>query len=84
MNRFVRNNLLLIVVIACSCVAAVVLLVFSLIRYIGMTDCMKEIADISRQVKTLGAKNPSPHDDNRKPLEENAAIFNRVADELAH
>ena len=84
MNRFVRNNLLLIVIIACSCVAAVVLLVFSLIRYIGMTDCMKEIADISRQVKTLGAKNPSPHDDNRKPLEGNAAIFNRVADELAH
>ena len=83
MNRFVRNNLLLIVVIACSCVAAVVLFVFSLIRYVGMTGCMKEIEEISRKVKTLGTKNPSPHNDNRKPLEENAKIYNRVADDLA-
>ena len=83
MNRFVRNNLLLIVIIACSCVAAVVLFAFSLIRYVGMTDCMKEIEEISRKVKTLGAKNPSPHNDNRKPLEENAKLYNRVADELA-
>ena len=83
MNRFVRNNLLLIVIIACSCVAAVVLFAFSLIRYVGMTDCMKEIEEISRKVKTLGAKNPSPHNDNKKPLEENAKLYNRVADELA-
>ena len=83
MNRFTRNNLLLIVIIACSCVAAILLLVFSIVRYVGMTKCMAEIESIKKQVEQLSRKNPSPHDINRKPIEENTALYNKVADKLA-
>ncbi len=83
MNRFTRNNLLLIVIIACSCVAAIILLVFSVIRYIGMTNCMAEIEKIKKQVEELSRKNPSPHNVNRKPIEANTLLYTQVADKLA-
>ena len=83
MNRFTRNNLSLIVIIACACVAAVVLLVFSIIRYVGMRACMAEVATIKKKVDDLSRKNPSPHNDNRAPIETNTANFTAAADKLA-
>lgn len=82
MNRFTRNNLLLITVIACSCVAAIGLLIFSIIRYVDMSHCMDEIENIKKQVKTLAAKNPSPHKDNREPIQANTRIMEAGARDL--
>ena len=70
-------------IIACSCVAAIILLVFSVIRYIGMTNCMAEIEKIKKQVDELSRKNPSPHVVNRKPIEANTLLYTQVADKLA-
>lgn len=83
MNRFTRNNLLLIVIIGCACIAAAGLLVFSIIRYVGMTTCLQEIDRISKQVKALAAKKPRPHKDNREPITANRDLYNSVADKLA-
>ena len=67
MNRFVRNNLFLIIACAVACVAAVVLLIFSIIRYTGMARCIAEIEQFRQQIIELGKKRPAPVDEN-KPL----------------
>ena len=83
MNRFTRNNLLLIVFIACACVAAAGLLVFSIIRFVDMTHYREEIDRIVKQVKTLAAKKPRPHTANEEPIKANRDLYNSVADKLA-
>ena len=83
MNRFTRNNLLLIVFIACACVAAAGLLVFSIIRFVDMTHYRQEIDSIMKQVKTLAAKKPRPHEANKEPITANRDLYNSVADKLA-
>lgn len=83
MNRFTRNNLLLIIVIAFSCVAAVGLLVFSVIKYVGMTKCIAEVQAKKEEVRKLSNENPSPTAANKEPLEKNTALYNAAADRIA-
>lgn len=82
MNRFVRNNLLLITVIGGSCVVALGLLIFSVIRYVEMTDCMDQIKNIQQEVKKLASKNPSPHVSNKEPILANTRIFEKATADL--
>ena len=83
MNRFTRNNLLLIIIIVCSCLTAVGLLVFSIIRFIAMNKCMAEVEDIAKKVSELSKKNPRPHNNNKAPIEKNIALYKKTTDQLA-
>ncbi|MBE6385405.1 MAG: hypothetical protein E7048_07055 [Lentisphaerae bacterium] len=83
MNRFTRNNLLLIIVIAFSCVAATGLLVFSLIKYVSMTKCIAEVQAKKEEVRKLSNENPSPTAANKEPLQKNTVLYNAAADKLA-
>ena len=83
MNRFTRNNLLLIVIIACSCLTAVGLLVFAVIRFVAMNKCMVEINEISKKVDELSKKNPRPHLNNKAPIEANIALYKKTTERLA-
>ena len=83
MNRFTRNNLLLIIVIACSCVAAAGLLVFSIIKYVSMTQCIAEVQKRKEEVRKLSNENPSPTQANKDPLKANTLLYNAAADKLA-
>ena len=58
MNRFVRNNLFLIIACVAAGVAAVGLLVFSIIRYTEMARCIAEIEQFRQQIIQLGKKVP--------------------------
>lgn len=44
---------------------------------------MAEVESIRKQVEELSKKNPSPHNDNRKPIETNIALYKKTADQLA-
>lgn len=83
MNRFTRNNLLLIIVIASTCVAVAGLLVFCIIRYVEMDRCITRIKDIENQVNTLKKKTPAPTEDNYAPIEANTKLYKEAADKLA-
>lgn len=83
MNRFVRNNLILIVAIGSSCVAAVILLVFSVIRYFAMSNCIAEIEKLRKEIISLGGKKPAPVDANREPLIADTKLYSEAGDKLA-
>ena len=83
MNRFTRNNLLLIIVIVCSCVAAAGLLVFSVIKYVSMNECIAEVQKRKEEVHRLSSENPSPTEANKEPLKNNTVLYNNAADKLA-
>ncbi|MBQ9753246.1 MAG: hypothetical protein IJV93_00680 [Lentisphaeria bacterium] len=83
MNRFTRNNLLLIVIIVCSCLTAVGLFIFAIIRFFAMNKCMVEINEISKKVNELSRKNPRPHLNNKGPIEKNIALYKKTTDQLS-
>ena len=83
MNRFTRNNLLLIIIIACTGVAVAGLLVFCIIRYIEMDSCITRIKDIENQVNALKKKTPAPTEKNYAPIEANTKLYKEAADKLA-
>lgn len=82
MNRFVRNNLFLIIACAVACVAAVVLLVFSVIRYSEMAKCIAEIEQFRQQIIELGKKKPAPVDENKPLIKQDIRLYGKLADEL--
>lgn len=83
MNRFTRNNLLLIIIIACTGVAVAGLLVFCIIRYIEMDSCLTRIKDIENKVNELKKKTPAPTDKNYAPIEANTKLYKEAAEKLA-
>lgn len=83
MNRFTRNNLLLIIIIACTGVAVAGLLVFCIIRYIEMDQCITRIKNIENQVNELKRKTPAPTERNYAPIETNTKLYKEAADKLA-
>ena len=82
MNRFTRNNLFLIIVIVCSCIAAAVLLVFSLIRYFAMSQCISQIEKLRQEIIALGKRKPAPVDENREPIMNNTKLYANVDEQL--
>ena len=82
MNRFVRNNLFLIIACVVACVAAVGLLVFSIIRYTEMAKCIAETEQFRQQIIELGKKKPAPVDENKPLIKQDIQLYSKLADEL--
>ena len=82
MNRFVRNNIFLIVACAVACAAAGVLLVFSIIRYTEMARCIAEIEQFRQQIIDLGKKKPAPVDENKPLIKKDIKLYGKLADEI--
>ena len=82
MNRFVRNNLFLIIACVAAGVAAVGLLVFSIIRYTEMARCIAEIEQFRQQIIQLGKKVPAPVDENKPLIKQDIQLYTRLAGEL--
>ena len=67
MNRFVKQNLLLITVMGISGVVILALLVYSAIVYFQMSQCISETESLREQIRKLINQRPAPVEGN-KPL----------------
>lgn len=78
-KRFFKNNLVLILVVALLSVAALVLLVFSLIEYVRMSKVIDDTDNLRTQIAKLIEKSPAPVEGNRKPIMADTELYSRAA-----
>jgi len=78
-NRFVKNNILLISVSAVSAAVVLGLLVFSLIKYVKMAGYVSDIDKLRSEIASLVKKSPAPVDENKPRIEQDIQLFSRTA-----
>ena len=82
MNRFVKNNMLLIAVFVISGVAAVALMIYALIEYVQMAQQIGKIDELRSQIETIGKQTPRPVDENKPRLEADIKLYEKSAADL--
>ncbi len=82
MNRLIKHNILLILVVSLSVIAACVLLVWIAMEHSEMSGYMKETDTLRTKIKELIEKTPAPVEGNKAPIQFNTRLYARAADEL--
>lgn len=82
MNRFVKNNLVLFIVLGLSVVVAMALLVWTAIRYAQMTRYINETDKLRQQIGELIGKTPAPVDDNKPLISADIDLYSKSAAQL--
>ena len=83
MNRFVKQNLLLITVMGISGVVILALLVYSGIVYFQMSQCISETETLRTQIKTLINNSPAPVDGNKPLIQKDIDLYTKLNAELS-
>ena len=83
MNRFVKQNLLLITVMSSASVIILALLVYSAIVYFQMSQCISETDSLRQKIATLIRHTPAPVDDNKPLISQDIALYTKLNGELS-
>ena len=83
MNRFVKQNLLLITVMSISSVIILALLVYSAIVYFQMSQCISETDSLRQKIATLIRHTPAPVDENKPLISQDIALYTKLHSELS-
>ena len=78
MNRFVKQNLMLITVMGTACVVALALLVYAGILYIEMRQCIMESQSLKMSIVELSKSDPAPIDANRPLLQKDIDHYKKL------
>lgn len=78
MNRFVKQNLLLLVVMSVSCVVILVLLVYSCMIYFQMQACISETNTLRGKIEKLIRQKPAPVDGNKPLIQKNIDLYKEL------
>ena len=81
-NRFVKNNFWLLVVVSVCSVAALGLLIFTLIEYVRMYGYITKVEDLRGQIEKIIRQRPAPVDGNKPLLRQDIDLYSKVASEL--
>ncbi len=81
MNRFVKNNLTLFVVLGCTIAGALVLLVLAVLSHARMYSFFEQAEKLRDEIKKLD-KRPRPVKENEAPMRRDVAFFRRKTAEL--
>ena len=82
MNRFVKNNLVLIIVLGISLVATVGLLVWTTMQYLQMWQYITQTSQLREEIANLIKKFPAPVEGNIPLIETDRKLYNRSARQL--
>lgn len=82
MNRFVKKNMTLIVVISLCLVAAVLLLVWIAIEHSRMTAYINQVNKLREEIGGLVAKKPAPVDENKPRIQQDIDTYSKAADTM--
>ena len=83
MNRFVKQNLLLITVMSVSSVIILALLIYSAIVYIQMSRCISETEELRTKISQLIRNTPAPVDGNKPLISQDIALYSKLNGELS-
>ena len=83
MNRFVKQNLLLIIVMGVSSVIILALIVYSGIVYFQMSQCISETEDLRKKISDLIAASPAPVDGNKPLIEKDIELYTKLNAEIS-
>ena len=83
MNRFVKQNLLLITVMSVSSVIILALLIYSAIVYFQMSRCISETEELRTKISRLIRNTPAPVDGNKPLISQDIALYSKLNGELS-
>ena len=78
MNRFVKQNMLLISVMSVSSVIILALIIYSGIVYFQMSQCISETEDLRKKISDLIAASPAPVDGNKPLIEKDIELYTKL------
>ncbi len=79
MNRFVKNNLILLAVISLSVIVALGLLVMTIIEHAQMRNYSQQVTKLRDDIKNLVSKKPAPVDGNKPLIQEDITNYTKAA-----
>ena len=81
-NRFVKNNIGLLVVTGVCALLALVGLVFVVIYGLQMHQNITKVKEVSDKIRAVNNKRPRPVEANKKPISEDVAVYENAAKDL--
>ena len=81
-NRFVKNNIGLLIVIGLCAVVALVVLVFVIIYSIGMYDNIQKLSDLRGKISAINTKRPVPVEENKQPIRDDIEVYRNASRKL--
>ena len=81
-NRFVKNNIGLLVVTGVCAVLALVGLVFVFIYGIQMHQNITKVREVSDKIRAINTKRPVPVEENKKPISDDVAVYEKASKNL--
>ena len=82
MNRFVKNNLVLIIVLGISLVATIGLLVWTTMQYLQMWQYITQTEKLREEIANLIKKTPAPVEGNIPLIETDRKLYARIAEQI--
>ena len=82
MNRFIKNNLVLIIVLGISLIATIGLLVWTTIQYLQMWQYITQTENLREEIANLIKKTPAPVEGNIPLIEADRKLYTRVAEQI--
>lgn len=82
MNRFIKKNIMLVLVCGVALVLVAFLLVLAAVQHARMASYIEKTNALREQIASLHKQTPVPVRGNEAPLKHNAALYNQAADEL--
>ena len=82
MNRFVKNNLVLIIVLGISLVVTIGLLVWTTMQYLQMWQYITQTENLREEIANLIKKTPAPVEGNIPLIETDKKLYERVAEQI--
>lgn len=82
MNRFVKDNLILVISICATLVVALGLLIYGIIEWVRISELMEETDSLRSKIQTLGKVYPAPVDGNKQPIQEDTQAYTKLFQEL--
>ena len=81
-NRFVKNNIGLLIVTGLCAVVALVVLVFVIIYSIDMYDNIQKLGELRGKISAINTKRPVPVEENKQPIRDDIEVYRNASQKL--
>ena len=81
-NRFVKNNIGLLIVTGLCAVVALVVLVFVIIYSIDMYDNIQKLSELRGKISDINTKRPVPVEENKQPIRDDIEVYRNASRKL--
>jgi len=81
-NRFVKNNIGLLIVTGLCALVALVVLVFVIIYSIDMYDNIQKLGELRGKISAINTKRPVPVEENKQPIRDDIEVYRNASRKL--